>query len=79
MGYSKGFIIYQTLMDSAKDLDSNEFKDLFVQMFDYSVKGVEPTFDGMKRVIFNFYRPTIDNNNDKYNAKVAETLNEKKQ
>lgn len=68
---TKGFIINQSLIDSTKELSGDEFKEIIINLFNYAIEGTEPTFSSsVGNLIYNLYKPIIDNNNAKYDAKV---------
>lgn len=68
---TKGFIINQSLMDSLETATDTEFREIVIKLYDYSINEEKPEFStDLGRIIFSFYKPIIDRNNEKYNAKL---------
>lgn len=68
---NKGLIINEALMEGAKELEPNDFKEFLTKLFNYSVYGECVEFENQySKILFTFAKPFIDYNNEKYQEKV---------
>jgi predicted nucleic acid-binding Zn-ribbon protein len=71
------FIFYRSFIKAIEDQPSDNFKEIIMAATSYALDGIKPELmDGSLKMAFNFMKPVIDSNNDRWEttrAKRAES------
>lgn len=59
-----------------QNLNGDDFKDFILKLNNYFLNGVEPDFDGVKKLMFEMSRPYYDYIGQKYDEKVSNSFND---
>lgn len=69
----KNLILQQSLLEQLdKNFDGDEFKDFILKLNDYFLNGVEPEFDGIKKMLFEISKPYYAYLDQKYDNYIVE-------
>lgn len=58
-----GYILRENVMDASSDLTDAEFRKLIEGLFNYTLYGEIPNFEGTLKIIFDMEKESIDYNN----------------
>ena len=67
----KNLMLQNALIEQLnQNLNGEDFKDFILKLNEYFLNGVEPEFDGVKKLLFEMSRPYYEYLNQRYDDKV---------
>ena len=58
----ESMVIYKSFYEAVAECDPETFKKVFVAVFEYGMRGIQPELDGVAKALFSLMKPQIDAN-----------------